>query len=170
MKNPLRYKKHSSVGYGSLSAVSSGNQGVAFGFKNIPKTPKNLFSNCVNYFSNEGISLYKQLKGKGYTRKDLLELILIFYDVEEFMGMFVGDNNSEVFEATKVFEHLEKSLESPRLPKGVKSDLVIDYGREKKTEEEFLEVLGVPLKKLPLFVNGSEFQKVIVKWRLKINK
>jgi hypothetical protein len=134
-------------------------------------TAERVFTICINYMHNEGVSLYETIHKVGYTIEDLRKLILDLYNVEDFYGQFIADTDNTLGLATRVFNHLLASFDNKDIVPGRKNDdLVIDYGREKEGEKELIEVMEMPLSQVPLFLNKSNLQKAIAKWRLSINK
>ena len=136
-----------------------------------PNKLSNKFTGVVNYMFNVGLSLYEEIHKVGYSIKDLKTLITRVYDVEDFYGDFISKDDSELRMASRIFEHLKNSHKHKKLNPGhYDKGFKLDYGDSPDEAAEFKEVLGAPLSEVPLFINGTEVQKAIAKWRLDINK
>jgi len=134
-------------------------------------TARELFTSCINYMHNEGISLYGVIHENGYTLENLRSLIMRLYDVEDFFGEFSAKNDTQLGMATRVFGHLKRSFENKELTPGRTGEkFSIDYGREGDSEKMLIEVLSMPIERVPLFINGTILEKELALWRIKMGK
>jgi len=127
------------------------------------------FTSCINNMSNNCKNLSEEFKSKGYTEEDISLLVCMVFDVENFMEEFIGRGDTSTFLADTCFRYLQSNLKgdkSAELFTSASLKNIFDIG----SKYPVYDMLTVDADRVPLYINGSEIEKVMVKWRLAIGK
>ena len=136
----------------------------------IHQDARSLFTSCINYMHNEGVSI-GYLKEK-YTLDEMRTLIMQIYNLEDFYGEFVSENDSDLAMGSRVYAHIKASYSGDKLVPGRTNQdkFKIDYGREEQSERDIRTVLLGPMEEVPLYMNKSNLLTELSNWRLSLGK
>lgn len=114
------------------------------------------FDDAVKYLSQLNISLHEVIKK--YNKKDMRLLL----------RKLSGDSGRDV--KGSILRYLERCIAGKKVLRIEKGHRTYRSMRNENNADDIIAVFGAEFKDLPLFINGTDLQKEIIKWRLEIGK